>query len=122
MSGQTIITVLLAVVAGSGASIITGLFTMPQVKAGAKTTRAEGEVAISGDAREWAKTFAEQAAKADKRADEAEDELEVVKRELRDCKIQCEELSTRLDNWQAYAVRMQVTLKAQGIAVPPPPE
>lgn len=122
-------TLLLAIVAASGTSIATGILTRPKMKADAKTAEATGEVAISGDAREWAKTFAERADKADARADEAEaraetaeHEVAAVKVELKDCKEQCEVLATRLDNWQVYAVRLQRDLEAQGIAVPPPPE
>jgi len=122
VTGQTIVTVLLAVVGGAGASIITGLFGMPQVRAGAKATEATGEVAISGDAREWAKTFADRAERAEARADKADERADAVEQELEDCKQRCEAVETRLDNWMAYARRLQVALERQNIAVPPPPE
>lgn len=122
MSSDQIVTLLVAVMAGAGASLVTGFFGMPQMRAGAKSTKATGEVSISGDAREWAKTFADRADRSDARALAAEQDAAEVKEKLEECEDRCDALEARLDNWQAYAARLQRDLEAQGIAVPPPPE
>lgn len=107
-SGQ-VLTLIAALFAGSIASVITGILARPKTRAEAGATAAVGEVAISGDAREWARQFAEQAAAANTRAQAAED--------------RCDAIEHRLDVAIAYIRQLQREVVAVGGHPPvPPPE
>src|SRR3954454_14885848 len=96
-----------------GASMVTGLMARPKTKAEAGATQAGGEVAISGDAREWAKEFAERARKAEERADTADKRCDEIEAEF-----------TRFRTSVIHHVRelRQEITNLGGHPPPPPPE
>lgn len=121
MTSEQIVTLLLAIVAASGTSIVTGLFGMPKLRAESKATQTGGEVAISGDAREWAKTFADRAEKAEDRADKAEARAERAEEHAEQLDTRCDELEAKLLRLAAYTRSLQAEMTTHGWTPPEPP-
>jgi hypothetical protein len=114
VTGAQILTLFLAVVAACGASLVTGLLTRPKTKAEAEGIAVTGEVAISGDARAWAKQFAERAATADARAQRAEDKAEEIER-------RCDDLENKFGLLVTYTRSLQGEITTLGGHPSPPP-
>ena len=121
MSGEQLATLLLAVFAGAGASLVTGLLSRPKVTAEASAAHAGGEVSISGDAREWARTFAEKAEHAEQRAEKAELRAKAAEVQLERVDARCDELDTQLVRLSRYTNMLQRAMRDNGIDVPEPP-
>lgn len=100
MNSDQIITIIVAVVAACGAAMVTGLMTRPKVRAEAGAAEAGGQVAISGDAREWAREFALRATAADQRAQNAEAKVADVER-------RCDELDEKFRALVVYTQQLQ---------------
>lgn len=100
LANPEILTVILAVIAATGASLMTGLLTRPKMSAEAKAVSAGGEVALSTDARAWAETFRQQAERAEKKADEAE--------------RRCDALEQRMNAFVPYALTLQRQVRTLG--------
>lgn len=79
---SVVFTLLAAVFAGALTSLITGWLARPKTKADAGLAVATGEVAISGDAREWAREFAARAARAEEKATAAEQRVDGIENKL----------------------------------------
>lgn len=80
MNSDQVIALVIALFGGAGAAIVTGLITRPKTRAEAGVAVATGQVTISGDAREWAKTFAERAQRAEDRVEKVEAEMYALER------------------------------------------
>lgn len=79
MSDQ-LLALIIALFGGAGATAVTNWLTRPKTKADAGLAVATGEVAMSGDAREWARVFASEAKEAKERADRAEQRCDDIER------------------------------------------
>lgn len=128
MSSDQFITLLVALFGGAAASLVTGLLGRPKLNAEARATQAGGEVSISGDAREWAKTFATRAEHAEQRADEAEEKAEHAEARARATIAQLERVEARCDELEAnyiklsrYTAVLLDTMKHSGMNPPEPP-
>lgn len=73
---QAVITGVLAVFAGAGASLIQGWLNKPRSDAEAANLQVAGEVSVSAESREWARDFAARAKGAEDRAEHAEQRAE----------------------------------------------
>lgn len=114
MTSDQIVTILIALIAACGATFITGIISRPKVKAEAQAATAGGQVAISGDAREWAKAFADRAAQADVRATRAEEKVAEVER-------RCDALDDKFRALVLYTQRLQrEVVNLGGTPLPPP--
>ena len=114
MSSELIVTILVAAFAGSVASIIRGMFGMPKLIADKKASATSGEVAISGDAREWAKTFADRAEKAEARAEKAESRAERAEQHADDLDARCDEAEAKMLKLVNYARLLRAEMVAMG--------
>lgn len=114
MTSDQIVTLIVAVVAACGAAMVTGLLTRPKVKAEAGAAEAGGQVAISGDAREWAREFALRATAADQRAQNAEAKVADVER-------RCDELDDKFRALVVYTQQLQGEVVRLGGHPPKPP-
>lgn len=103
---RDVITLLLAVVAACGASLVTGHYSKPKVKAEGFQAEAAGEVALSGDARAWAQLFAERAERAEARATAAEQRAAVAEQRARDAEEHAEDALTRCDDTDARFLKL----------------
>lgn len=130
MSTQ-ILALILAIFGGAGASLITGWLTRPKTKADAGLAIATGEVAISGDAREWAREFASRAAAAEARAgaaetraSAAEDRADAADQRYDAADQRCDEIERKFDLLVGYTRLLQRELGAVSDhpIQPPPPE
>lgn len=114
MTSDQIVTVIVAVIAACGAALVTGLVTRPKLRAEAGAAEAGGQVAISGDAREWAREFALRATAADQRASQAEAKVADVER-------RCDELDDKFRALVIYTQRLQrEVVHLGGHPIPPP--
>jgi hypothetical protein len=116
MHSSDLLTILLAIIAACGATLATGLLTRPKMRAEAKGIGITGDVAMSGEARAWAKTFADQASAADKRAERAEQKATNLETRFDEIDVKFDLLVTYTRSLQAEIVRMG------GHPPPPPPE
>lgn len=82
MSSDQVITVILAVIAAVGASLVTGILARPKTIAEARATDASGQVALSGDSRAWAQQAIDRADRAEARADKADERCDVIERKM----------------------------------------
>lgn len=129
MTSDQILTLLLAIVAASGTSLITGMFGRPRLRAEAGKFKSDGEVAVSGDAREWAKQFALQAQTAETRAGRAEERADAVEGLAERARLRaehaedrCDELETQVLAVSAYARVLRDQMLRHGWTnVPEPP-
>ena len=121
MSSELIVTILVAAFAGSVASIIRGMFGMPKLRAEARVAGATGEVSISGDAREWAKTFADRAEKAEGRAEKAEGRAERAEAHADELDTRCDELEAKLVKLANYTRLLRAEMVAMNGNPPPIP-
>lgn len=130
MDGSQILTLILSLCAASATALITGLLARPKTRAEANATNASGEVAISGDARAWAQTFAERAQASDARAQRAEERAEKAEKHAHDADVKADETADHLDDMESmliavanYATALQEEIiKMGGHPPPPPPE
>lgn len=114
MTGDQILTLMVAVIMAVGASLVTGLLSRPKQNADINATKAGGQVAISGDARQWAKQFADQATAASARADRAEEKADEAGRRL-------DEIESKMDSFATYCRTLQREIISLGGHPPPPP-
>jgi hypothetical protein len=86
---QVIVTGVLAIFAGAGASLIQGWLNKPKTRAEAGQLHVAAEVSVSAESREWARDFAQRARNAEERAAHAEDRAEGRVDELEAGLIEC---------------------------------
>lgn len=82
---EVVVTGILALFGGAGASLIAGWLAKPKTKAEAQQLQAAGEVALSGEAREWARQFAGRTSHAEERAERAEGRVDELEAALIEC-------------------------------------
>lgn len=73
---QAIVTGLLAIFAGAGASLVQGWMNKPKTTAETSQMHTATEVSVSAEAREWARDFGQRAKNAETRAEHAEQRAE----------------------------------------------
>lgn len=121
MGNPEILTVILAVIAATGASLATGLLTRPKMSAEAKAATAGGEVALSTDARAWAETFRQETAKAVIKAQAAEVRADQAEEEARALAVRVSELERRMNAVVAYVFTLQGQVRQAGQTPVEPP-
>lgn len=118
---DNVTTLIVALFAGAGGSLIAGYFARPKTRGEAAQANANATVSLSADAREWAQLWMKKADDAEERAKTAEARAE----EANDKADDAEERVTDLDNKLAAAVSYMRTLKQEidraGGHVPEPP-
>lgn len=114
MHSPEILTVIVAVIAATGASLVTGLLQRPKMNAEATAARSGGEVSLSADARAWADTFRQQANEASERARSAE-----VK--AQEAEERCDAMDRKIDAFLDYTLTLQSQLRAADLTPAPPP-
>lgn len=67
-----LLTLIAAIIAATGASFVTGILTRPKTRADATASRANAEVTMSSEAREWTRMWVDAATRAQLKADHAE--------------------------------------------------
>lgn len=133
-TGTVILAALAALggLAGSGAALYTAVTSRAKVAAeGAKAsaegdaTRVQAAVAHSADQRAWVQTFLDQAARAEKRADEAEAKAAAAERFARqsdvDCRRRCDAQDLIIAGLVMYARTLQNEVAAGGGTPSTPP-
>ena len=113
MSGW--VTLLTAILGGSGASVVVALISRPKTRAETNAIVTESEVKVSGQAQEWAKIFAAQAETAERRAKAAEEKAAHAE-------ARCDELESRMDDFARFARAQNVVIETLGGTPPEPPE
>jgi len=107
---QVVITALIAVFGGAGASFIAALAARPKTTAEAEQLNAAASVSVSADARAWAKEFADRTAAAESRADRAEDRAQRAEEHA-------DEAERKADAAEAHAERLEVRADEQQAAL-----
>lgn len=73
---QVVVTGILAMFGGAGASLIKGWLDKPKTQAGAVQMQTAAEVSVSAESREWVREFKERTDRAEERAQHAEERAE----------------------------------------------
>lgn len=128
MDSAQIVTIIVAVIAATGASLITALSTRPKISAEAKAANAGSQVSISADARAWAETFQKRADQADAKAsaaelkaEEADERADQAEKSARECQRRMNTLESRLNDAVDYMFRLQAQIRhLDGTPEPPP--
>ncbi len=128
MSAQ-VFTILLAVIAAVGASLVTGILARPKTKADADAVRTSAQVAVSADSREWvllwmgrATAAEEKAEHAEKAADTAQAEATEAKERARAAEQHVTLLTAEVVALRDYCRGLMTVMESAGMTVPPPPE
>jgi hypothetical protein len=111
---------------------ITSRATRPKVNAEATAATTGGEVAISGDAREWAKTFAERADRAESKAQAAEERADAAEAAVDEVRTRCDEAiaavnkrvaarDQKINDLVAYVFTLQRQVRMAGEVPADPP-
>lgn len=115
MSSDQILALLVAIVGGVGASLVTGMLSRPKVKAEAGSLHATGETTISGDARAWAAQFAEQAKAAGERAEKSDAKAKAAELRAERAEEKADDVSERLDSLEVKLIAfVNYTTQLQG--------
>lgn len=115
-TSQAVITVLVAVLGGSLASLITAYATRPKTKAEAQNLNAAASVSVSADVREWSLMFVKRAEQAELRADAAEKRADAAEQKVDD-------LETRFILAYGYMRSLREDMRRHNLKpASPPPE
>lgn len=122
---ELVVTGILAIFGGAGASLVAGLLAKPKTKAEARQLQKAGEVAVSAEAREWARDFArrtehaeQRAVAADQRAEAAEHRAETAEQRA---EVRCDELESSLIECYGYVRLLREQIRHLGEQPPPLP-
>jgi folate-dependent phosphoribosylglycinamide formyltransferase PurN len=113
-TSQAVITVLVAVLGGSLASLITAYATRPKTKAEAQNLNAAAGVSISADIREWSQMFVSRTEAAERRADQAE-------HRANEAESKVDDIEARLILVYGYVRSLREEMKRHALTPPPPP-
>ena len=111
---SAIIAVAVAILSAIG-TLVNALLSRPKMSAEAKAADTGGEVAISGDAREWVREFRQDARLANEQATAAAERAKAAEERI-------DELEDKMDLLVDYARTLQVAIVDLGGHPPNPPE
>lgn len=121
MNDTTTLAVVLSVIASVAVAIIAGLFNRPQVDAKARADKAGGEVALSGDAREWVIEFRQQAKDATDKAESAELRADAAEERAVETERRVKVVEDKFEALIMYCLTLQRQLRTAQIQPADPP-
>lgn len=114
---QAVLTLLLAAITGTGASLVGAYFQRPKTRAEAQQTTVAAEVSMSADARAWVAQAMDRVRAAEVRADAAEVKADRAERRMEEIE-RASTAATRL--LTRRVAQLEKALSEHDIAVPPP--
>lgn len=113
-----VVTIILAVIAATGASFATAIATRPKTRAEANAADLGAAVNVSADAREWVKKFEERADKSDAKAQAAQERADHAEDRADECERRMNAVERDFADLARYTL---IVLEHWGIDGPPPP-